>query len=573
MSDLAVSSEVTVSTALPASDKPVPLGVYSFLARRHWPKTYLGKIMLVAFLGTHIPLLSLFAYSVSLSTHDSVTLTRFLLVSLLATLVGTGVTLLALNHLLAPITATFRGLRRYLEKNELPQLPTQYTDEAGILMSDTMSVIRTIDATMDQLKNYDALTALPNRTLFCERATQELVRSQRQNEMVAALVVDIVDFTAINHSIGQENGDLLLRQVALRLRGAVREVDVLSRLSNDEFAILHCGAKAQEDVSAHAERLLDALRAPFVIADKELVIAASIGIVLADATQKATAGDLLRDAEAALRDAKTQGQNSFRYHSSEMNKRMRERLDTVNDLRGALERGEFELWYQPQFDTRHERTVSMEALIRWNHPQRGLVSPLDFIPVAESSGLIVPIGKWVLHTACAQAQAWKEQGLGDLRVAVNLSATQFRQPDLIEMVSQTLQQTGLSPALLELEITESLLMDAEGALKVLNGLHQLGVTLALDDFGTGFSSLSYLKSFPIDVLKIDRSFINDVPRDATITRSIIALAQGLQLDVIAEGVESDEQAEYLHRSGCHHLQGYLFSKPLPAAEFARFVAQ
>ena len=549
------------------------LKVYAFLARRKWPKSYLGKIMLVAFLGTHIPLLTLFAYSVSISTHDPAMRTRFLLVSLFATLVGTGLTLLALRNLLAPITATFRGLRNYLEKNELPQLPTQYTDEAGVLMGDTMSVIRTIDATMDQLKNYDSLTGLPNRALFCDRAQQALSLAKRQQNLVAFLVFDIEDFSAINHSIGRQHSDSLLRQVASRLRDTVRETDVLSRLNNDEFALLHIGPQAQTEVSAHVQRLMEILREPFQIAGQSLTVDFSLGVALADSRSHATPADLLRDAEAALRDAKAQGRNQFRYHASEMNERMRQRLETVNDLRGALERSEFEVWYQPQFDTRSQSFFGMEALVRWHHPQRGLVAPLDFIPIAEESGLIVPIGKWVLQTACAQARAWQEQGLGELRIAINLSATQFTQPDLVEMVRQTLEETGLTPALLELEITESLLMNAESALKVLGALHELGVTLALDDFGTGFSSLSYLNNFPLDVLKIDRSFINSVPHDPAITNSIVALAKGLRLEVIAEGIETGEQSAYLHEIGCHRLQGFHFSRPLPAAEFARFVGE
>ena len=550
------------------------LGVYKFLARRNWPKSYLGKIMLVAFLGTHIPLLALFACSVSLATHDPALKTRFLLIALAATLVGAGLTLMMLNHLLAPITATFRGLRHYLEKKTLPELPTQYTDEAGILMSDTMSVIGTIDEAMHQLKNYDPLTGLPNRTLFCDRVQQMLATARRANKLVAVLVLDVDDFTAINYSAGQENGDMLLRQIAARLRTDVREVDMLSRLSNDEFAFLHNGATTQEEISVHAQRLLDTLQKPFLVAGRQLNISASIGIALADATQEIAPLALLNDAEAALHDAKISARNSYCYHSSEMNEKMRKRLETTNDLRGALERSEFEVWYQPQFDTARGRITGMEALIRWHHPTQGLVSPFDFIPAAESSGLIVPIGKWVLETACAQARAWQQEGLGELRVAVNLSATQFQQSDLIEMVRQTLHKTQLDPKLLELEITESLLMDADGALKVLDGLHELGVILALDDFGTGFSSLSYLKRFPLDVLKIDRSFIRDVPNDSNdsaITRSIIALAQGLKLDVIAEGVETQEQVDYLHQNGCQHLQGFHFSRPVPSAQFAQMM--
>ena len=555
---------------------PAPLGVYTFLASRNWPKSYLGKIMLVAFLGTHIPLLALFGYSVMQSSNDMAVKIRFLLVALIATLVGTAATLLMLHRLLAPITATFRGLRQYLESWTLPNLPTGFTDEAGLLMSDTMTVIGKVDEAMHQLKNYDRLTGLPNRTLFCDRVQEKLSSARKSQELLAVLVLDLDDFTAVNHSLGQDGGDALLRQAALRLRALVHETDTLARLSRDEFAFMYTGGKNQEDVAAYAQQLLDCLEKPFAINTRKVSLSAAIGITLTDAEQEGRASDLLNDAEAALRNVKTAASEAYCFHSSEMNVQMRKRLEIIHDLRGALERNEFQVWYQPQFDSQKGRVVGMEALIRWQHPTRGMVSPLDFVPAAESSGLIVPIGKWVLETACAQTVAWQQQGMGDLRVAVNLSAVQFQQSDLVEMVRQTLQTTQLDPALLELEITESILIDTSNVQRVLDGLHELGVVLALDDFGTGYSSLSYLKRFPLDVLKIDRAFIRDLPSDQSaiaITRSIIALAEGLNLAIIAEGIETQAQVDYLHQHRCFHLQGFHFSRPLPGEEFARWVSQ
>lgn len=552
------------------------LGVYSFLARRQWPKSYVGKIMLVAFLGTHIPLLALFIYSILMGNHDTSIKIRFLAVALSATLTGTAATLLMLHRLLAPINATFRGLRNYLENRTLPDLPTRFTDEAGLLMSDTMTVISKVDEALHQLKNYDRLTGLPNRTLFCDRVQEFLQNAGRQNQIVTVMVMDLDDFTAINHSFGADDGDALLRQVAQRLRAQLGDQDLLSRLSRDEFAIATLSSVDQETVTAFAQTLQECLQKSINLSGRRVNLTASIGIALAESAQDITASGLLNDAEAALRNAKTSAHDSICFHHNEMNVKMRQRLEILHDLRGALERNEFQVWYQPQYNTHQGRTTGMEALIRWQHGTRGMVSPLEFIPAAESSGLIVPIGKWVLETACTQARAWQLEGLGDLRVAVNLSAVQFQQSNLIETVRQVLNKTQLPPHLLELEITESLLMDAQNTQRVLEGLHELGVVLALDDFGTGFSSLSYLKRFPLDVLKIDRAFIRDVPDDKSamaITQSIIALAQGLNLDLIAEGIETKQQVDYLHRNGCYHLQGFFYSRPLPGPEFETWVKQ
>ncbi len=551
------------------------LAIYSFFAKRQ-PHSYLGKIMFVAFLGTHIPLLTLFFYAIATTALPYETKTRILVVALIATLVGTGITLFTLHKLLAPITLTFLSLRAYLEARIMPQLPTHFTDEAGILMADTMYTIGKLDQTIEVLTHYDALTALPNRLLFQAQLAQQLQQVAQHQNGVAVMVLDLDNFATLNNNLGRQQGDLLLRQAAQRLTATLQEGDGVSRLEGDAFALLYTNYSSLQEVITQANKVLAALNQPFVVEQREHFLTASIGIAT-DNNGEEEAVELLTKADTALRVAKGRGRNSIQFFATAMNEELQRRLDLERDMRSALETEGFSLYYQPQVDLRTGAITGAEALLRWFHPQKGLISPTEVIPIAEASGLILPLGEWVLREACRQNVHWQRAGLPPIRVAVNLSAAQFQQTDLIKSVANVLASSHLAPDALELEITESLLMaDVARAANTLEQLCALGTPIALDDFGTGYSSLNYLKRFPLHYLKIDRSFVNGLPNDsndAAIVRAIVALAQSLQLAVIAEGVETQQQASYLQQIGCSTFQGFYFSRAVSAAEFATLLQQ
>ncbi len=551
------------------------LTVYSFLAKGR-PHSYLGKIMLVAFCGTHIPLLTLFVYAIASTALPDETKMRVLLVALVATLMGTGITLYVLHKLLAPITLTFMSLRRYLEERIRPQLPTHFTDEAGILMADTMYTITKLDETIEQLKYYDPLTALPNRALFQTQLAQQLHAAEQRQSGGAVMLLDIDNFANLNNHLGQTNGDLLLRQTAQRLLATVPVGNLLARSGGDEFALLYVGNPSLQDLITQANKVLAVLNQPFAVAEQEHYLSASIGIATYPASGE-QAGTLLTNADTALRVAKQQRRNGLQFYSATMNDALQRRLELERDLRSALDAEALTLYYQPQVDFSNGQIIGAEALLRWFHPQLGSIAPNELIPIAEESGLILPLGTWVLREACRQNVKWQSAGFPPLRMAVNLSALQFQQEDLVETVANVLTTTKLAPTALELEITESLLMaDVERATKTLHAFHTLGTSIALDDFGTGYSSLSYLKRFPLHYLKIDRSFVKGIPEDnndAAIVHAIVALAQSLQLAVIAEGVESRQQANCLQQIGCSICQGYYFSRPVPAIEFTALLQQ
>ena len=550
------------------------LNLYTTFAKRKWPRTYRGKIMLVAFIGTHIPLLSLLALAIwhtELPTEGKV---QVLLSALVATLLGTGATLFLLSRLLAPVLMTAKSLRSYLLDQKRPTLPTHFTDEAGTLMADTMQTVGQLDDMIQFLTGYDALTRLPNRENFREQLEKEVAKAQRQGSKLAVLMMDIDGFSSVNATFGEAEGDHMLREVSRRLQGCVREIDQLSRLGSDQFALLHLDVSSPEDVVRQGERILEAMRSPFVLDHKEWHGSASIGITMfPDDDGEGTR--LLENAESALQVAKEQSGNNSQFFAAEHDEKLRRRLALGFDLHGALERGEFVLHYQPQMDSDTGLIGGVEALVRWQHPTKGFISPGDFIPIAEATGLIVPLGEWVLRTACAQNKAWQDAGMAPFMVAVNLSARQFQQPDLVQKAVAILKETGLAPRYLELEVTESMVMgDVESAIVVLQQLHAHGIALSLDDFGTGYSSLSYLKRLPLHTLKIDRSFVRDLTEnshDAAITSTIITLAKSLGLSVIAEGVETWEQSAYLQDHGCHKLQGFLFSRPVEADKCAQFI--
>lgn len=434
-------------------------------------------------------------------------------------------------------------------------------------------------ASADQIEflaHHDPLTALPNRLLLQDRLERALSQAERGQFSVALLFLNLDRFKLVNDSLGHGLGDQLLQQVAMRLSHKLRNTDTLSRQSSDEFLIVLPDTD-QEGAGCVARKLLECLnRQPLQVANHSLSVTASIGISLyPDHGQNRDT--LLKQASAALRYAKNGGGNAYRFFTASMNVNALERLQLETDLRHALERNELLLHYQPQIDLRIDRIVGAEALLRWQHPGRGLVSPGQFIPIAEDSGLIVPIGEWVMREACRQTHAWRQAGLPAITVAVNLSALQFQRADLLDTVSQALTASGLAPEWLELELTESILIqDTDSALRTVRQLRAMGLRLSIDDFGTGYSSLSYLQKLAVHTLKIDQSFVRGLASDAdsaAIVRAVVQLAHSLKLNTIAEGVETDFQLAFLRNQGCDQVQGYYFSRPLPAIEFAHLLAQ
>jgi diguanylate cyclase (GGDEF)-like protein/PAS domain S-box-containing protein len=439
-----------------------------------------------------------------------------------------------------------------------------------------ITAMKQSEAELQYQAHHDALTGLPNRTLLQDRLAQAIAYSSRYERPIWLVYVDLDRFKFVNDSLGHKAGDILLKAIAERLQAAVRQTDTVARLGGDEFVLLLPErTDGTAPLSAGAvQRILDSVAQPLYIEGHEFFPTCSIGVAVYpnDGTEADT---LMRHADIAMYRAKETGRNNFQFFAATMNERTLERLRLEGELRHAIERGEFVLHYQPQVDLRSGHIVGVEALLRWKHPEFGMISPQRFIGLAEDTGLIVPIGAWVLRTACAQIKAWQCVGLGPLRVAVNLSPRQFAQQELAESIMAVLEDTRLAPCDLEIELTESLVMtDVERAIDTLRTLKSIGVLLSVDDFGTGYSSLSYLSRFPIDVLKIDRSFVQGMttsPDDAAIVTSIISLSHSLKLHVIAEGVETREQLEHLRSHGCDEMQGYYFSKPVPAAELEQML--
>lgn len=424
------------------------------------------------------------------------------------------------------------------------------------------------------LSQYDSLTGLANRALFQDRLAQAVARAERDEAMVTLISLDLDRFKDFNDALGHSVGDMLLKTAATRLRECVRDGDTVARLGSDEFGIILENVSDVQFVASVAQKISTTLTEPFTMRDQEMYLSAGMGIAVRPPSE---ADGLMRDANAALGRAKAAGPDNYQFFSPEMNVEAFERLAFESSLRRALEREEFELHYQPQVDLHTGRIVGAEALLRWNRPEQGIVSPARFIPVLEQTGMILAVGAWVMETACKQTREWRDRGLmPDLRISVNLSAKQFAQRDLGEIISDILERTGLDPDALELEVTESLLMEdtEESNLKLRQLKADRGVRVSIDDFGTGYSSLAYLKRFPLDVLKIDQSFVRDLTEesdDASIVSAIVSLAHNLRLKVIAEGVETAAQLEYLRRQDCDEAQGYYFSRPLPTAEFVRLL--
>ena len=477
----------------------------------------------------------------------------------------------------AEVLEAFRHHELAREKANLVQEIQASNDLLAQVNLELAAAVEHKDSQIEHIAHYDSLTNLPNRLLFIDRLGQELARADRDNRLVAVLSADLDRFKQVNDSFGHPVGDQLLQAVAGRLASHVRAGDTVARIAGNEFGVVLTGLKAAHDAGEAVQKILDSFaHNPISIGDSEIFVTLSVGICVYpfDGVDTTT---LLKNADAALHHAKNEGRNNFQYYAGQMNASAWQRLNLETELRHALEREECVLHYQPQIDLDSGKIIGMEALVRWQSAERGLVAPGEFIPLLEENGMILPVGEWVLREACKQARAWQLAGFADIRIAVNLSTLQFRQPDFAGVVIGILKENNLDPALktIELELTESLLMhNVAGTIDTLNKLHETGIQFSIDDFGTGYSSLSYLKRFPISCLKIDQSFVRDLSsdrNDEAIVGAIIALGHSLGLSIIAEGVETTMQLDQLRKMGCDEIQGYLFSRPVPAGEMTHLL--
>jgi diguanylate cyclase (GGDEF)-like protein len=428
------------------------------------------------------------------------------------------------------------------------------------------------EAKLAYLAQFDPLTGLPNRALLADRFSQTIAQGKRRAQPVAVLYIDLDGFKAVNDALGHASGDELLKEVAARLQSAVRVEDTVARISGDEFAVVLAELVRPEDAALVAQKVIDSLAQSLQIQGNEIFVTASVGIAAFPADGE-DAETLISAADAAMYRAKQTGRNAFQFFTAEINQRSRARVQLGSELRKALERDEFVLFYQPRYELETRRPICAEALLRWNHPERGFVSPADFIPVLEETGLIMQVGEWAIRRACDDLRRWQAADCGIDGVSVNLSARQFRQQDLDRRIKTVVDAVGVDPGSIELEITESqLVADPDHGIRVMRALCDAGLSIAIDDFGTGYSSLAYLTRFPLSALKIDRSFVRDMTRDksdATIVRTIIEMAHSLGFTVVAEGVEGEEQANLLQLLRCEQAQGYLFSEPMPVQELIR----
>ncbi|NQD38509.1 EAL domain-containing protein [Permianibacter sp. IMCC34836] len=442
----------------------------------------------------------------------------------------------------------------------------QARDRAEGALRDSKETLEQAVQELHHLANYDALTELPNRSLCMDRIANALMRASREHDRVAIIFLDLDHFKEVNDSLGHAIGDDLLKSAASRLQDCLRRGDTLARLGGDEFVLVLEELHDDLNVITVLNKIISSFSEAFHIGGYVVSTTVSMGVAIYPSDGR-DVHTLMRNADTAMYKAKELGRNTYQFYQPDMNALSLRRLSLATELREALQYNQLELYYQPQLDTRSKRIVGVEALLRWKHPVMGSISPAEFIPIAESTGLIVPIGQWVIERAARQLADWRKQGIGPLRVAVNISAVQFRQVDLAEQIARTVSAHNIPPESIELELTESLLMrDVESATNQLKKLKALGFKLVIDDFGTGYSSLSYLRRFPLDGLKIDRSFIDEVnrnPDDTAITLAILSMARSLRLMVIAEGVETREQYEFLLNHDCEEVQGYLFSPPVP----------
>ncbi|GHA25861.1 GGDEF-domain containing protein [Devosia pacifica] len=525
---------------------------------------YRAKIMLMAFIGTHIPLLGIIAYSVFNLTRDPGLIWSTLGIALAATLVGTGITLFVLNQLLAPVILTSKALRTYRETRELPALPVSFRDEVGTLMADASHTLQRLDAAMVQLETVDPATGLMNRDAFTDTLNEMLA----QDKAPAVCVVRVANYARLLATYDQSHADGFMRQLADRLEAGLERNVPLARVEAAAFAFIkRVDAGRPESVEAVLRENLSSLSHPVPVAGVEAMPELTGGVALAG-VDGAYGADLLDAALAAA--ANTTIPKTVSRHAPRVRQEIREQFELEQDLRKALDSNEFLLHFQPVVCHAEGRARSAEALIRWDHPQRGLVQPSQFIPIAERSGLIDKIGLWVMREACAQVGRWNAHGGDRLKVAINLSASQFLDPRLRDMLAEAIEAEKIAPDQLEIELTESAAMvDHDYTRRTFGRLKDLGLSIAIDDFGTGYASMSYLRKLPFDKLKIDREFVSNVdtqPDAQAICSAMIALGNGLGLHLLAEGAERIEEVDYLASRGCNLFQGYYYSRPVPAGE-------
>lgn len=547
------------------------LAVYGWMSRLGI-REYRSKIMLMAFCGTHVPLISLSLYHAVRAGDGPIGVLGTLGITLVATLAGTALTLLVLDHLLRPVLATAAALRAYREGGPRVRLPTEFSDEVGTLMADADRTLAHLDRTLDVLAHVDEVTGLPNRRRFL----QQVDTRRAAGEPFAVVAVRVANLPRLVQTLDTAAGDVVMRTLAARLAERTHVAHALSRTARSEFAcLIALDPLATVDWSDLTERVRDALAAcsgELVLGDVTVRPALVVGVAVHP--DDAALSDVLLD-RAASAAAQATDDEPVSFHSSVSTEAAIERLKLESELRRAIDGDELTLHYQPVVEAGSGRVVGAEALVRWLHPERGLLGPGVFVPVAEASGLITPLGLWVLDRACAQLRVWSEQGL-DLRVAVNLSARQFADDALVQHVLNAAERHGVSPHQLEIELTETVAMaDHEHTRRVFAALRDAGVGIAIDDFGTGYASMSWLRKLPFDKLKIDREFVRDVDADAdnqAICGALIALARGLGLTVLAEGAETDREVRYLRAQGCSLFQGYHFSRPVPPEDLLRFAS-
>lgn len=534
-------------------------------------KTYRGKIIFTAFLGIQIPVVALLCYfclSASILSEDISLRFYFDLIlvfsaTLLIDILTTAIVTYTIYYLLTPIFLTSNTLSQYLQNKKL-DLPVDFQDNGNSLITDTDGTLDKLEIIIQHLVDYDTLTELPNRELF-QTYVDKAIANTENYQQFALIVLDLNSLKDINSTLGRKVGDLLLQKVAQRLNTHIIEADVLAHFGGDEFVILRTNITNPDCSIALANNLLESLSQPFSLHGKEIHCDTKIGITIYP-FDGVTVEQLLQNADTAVYHIKRQELNTYQFYSQELNNKLKRDLAIKENLRYALQKNEFSLYYQPRIEIATGCLAGVEALLRWNNPELGMVSPSEFIPLAEETNLIIPIGEWVLRNACLQNKQWQEAQLQPIRVSVNLSACQFKQKNLVEAIDRILSDTGMDTKYLELEITEGILVeDIERAISILWQLKSKSISIALDDFGTGYSSLSYLQKLPINTLKIDRSFVTNLasnPDDIAISKAIIALAQSLELNITAEGVETKAQFEYLQGQGCHEVQGYYFARPL-----------